>query len=313
MGDVWILGSAAWDHVYEVDHLPAPGGAHALARNLGRRPGGGNGNIARALASAGHTVHLVALVGTDELGDDLVVELASYGVDTGHMLRSGQCTPETLVFVDRTRERSIFVIDKGCAETVPVPDVIADADAVFVGRFADYEPRLPSILRHSRAMVVAAVPPPGTAANWCADIVVDSASEFTNELVDHPYQHLRKWSGDRLRWVLVTSGAQGVTAYGPDTEVVIPAVETVVVDTTGAGDAFTAGLMHGLLQGKDIATAGALGVHWAAVAVGRMQSVPPRWDELQLDIPTGDWAARLVPQPGRHQHPGRTETPSLCK
>jgi hypothetical protein len=71
--------------------------------------------------------------------------------------------------------------------------------------------------------------------------------------------------------------------------------------------------MHGLLQGKDIATAGALGVHWAGVAVGRMQSVPPRWDELQLDIPTGDWAVRLVPQPGRHQHPGRTETPSLCE
>src|SRR5919199_2404223 len=192
MADIWILGSAAWDHVFEVDHLPATGCSYALARSLGRRPGGGNGNIARALASAGHTVHLVALVGADELGDDLIAELSTYGVDTGHMLRCGQCTPETLIFVDRTGDRTIFVIDKGCAKTVPVPDVGADADAVFVGRFADYEQRLPSILRHSRAMVLAGAPPPGSAPNWCADIVVDAASEFPSEWVDHPYEHLRQ-------------------------------------------------------------------------------------------------------------------------
>jgi sugar/nucleoside kinase (ribokinase family) len=303
MADVWVLGSAAWDYVYEFDHLPAAG-TRTTARSLGRRPGGSSGNVARALASAGHAVHLVAQTGTDEIGDALLAELASYPVDTGYMLRYGECTPETLIFIDRAGERTILVIDKDCPKTVPVPhEAIAEADAVFVGCFADYGPRLPAILRHSRALVVTAVPPPGTVEDWCADIVIGSEADFSSAWLEAPYRHLRQRVGDRLRWVVVTRGAQGAIAYGPDALVNIPAVETVVVDTTGAGDSFTAGLMQGLLQGKDIATAGALGAHWAAVALKLPQSVPPRWSKLRLGAASGDWSARLAPQPGSHSTP----------
>ena len=303
MADVWVLGSAAWDHIYEVDHLPAPG-TGMTARSVGRRPGGSSGNVARALASAGHPVHLVAQAGTEELGDALLAELAGYGLDTRHVLRCAGCTPETLVFVDGTGARTIIVIDKDCARATPVPlEAIADADAVFVGRFADYEPQLPAVLRRSRALVVTAVPPPGTVEDWCADIVIGSADDFMSTWLDAPYEHLRQRVGDRLRWVVVTQGEHGASAYGPDATVTMPAEEAAAIDTTGAGDSFTAGLMHGLVQGRDIATAGALGTHWAAIAVELRQSVPPRWAELQLGPADDNWPARLALQPGSDSTP----------
>lgn len=293
MADVWVLGSAAWDHVYEVDRMPAAGNP-ARARRLGSRPGGSTANVARGLASAGHLVHLVAQAGTDELGDALVAELASRGVNTDCILRRDECTPETLVFVDRAGERTIFVIDSGCATQIPVPvHAVAEADAVFVGRFADYEARLPSVLRQSKALVVTAVPPVDAAEDCCADVVVGSATEYPSGWLDAPYERLRQRVGDRLRWVVVTRGAQGGTAYGQDGTITIPAVNAPVVDTTGAGDSFTSGLIHGLVQGRDIATAGALGAHWAAASLALAQSVPPRWAELGVGEPGGDWSARL--------------------
>jgi hypothetical protein len=103
----------------------------------------------------------------------------------------------------------IFVLEKECSDElplpVPLPD-LAEADAVFVSWFADYEMRLASILRHSRALIVSAVPPPDTAEDWCADIVTGSASEFPREWLDAPYEQMRTRVGDRLRWVVVTQG-----------------------------------------------------------------------------------------------------------
>ena len=293
MADVWILGSAAWDHIYEIDRMPAAGNP-ARARSLGARPGGSTANVARGLASAGHLVHLVAQVGTDERGEALVAELASRGVNTDSVLRRDKCTPETLILIDPAGERTILVIDTDCTKQIPVPlQAVAEADAVFVGRFADYETPLPSILRQSRALVVTAVPPHDAAEDWCADIVVGSATEFPSTWLDAPYQQLRKRVGNRLQWVVVTRGKHGATAFSADTTVTIPAVPAPVLDTTGAGDSFTSGLMHGLLQGSDMATAGALGARWAAASLKLAQSVPPRWAELELGEPRGDWSARL--------------------
>jgi sugar/nucleoside kinase (ribokinase family) len=283
MSDVWILGSAAWDHIYEIDRMPAAG-SPARARSLGARAGGSTANVARGLASAGHLVHLVAQAGTDELGGALVAELASRGVITDCILRRDKCTPETLILIDRAGERTIFVIDTDCAKQILVPvQSVAEADAVFVGRFADYEARLPSTLRQSKALVVTAVPPHDAAEDWCADVVVGSATDFPSAWLDAPFQQLRTRVGNRLQWVVVTRGRHGATAYGADTTV-----------TIGAGDSFTSGLMHGLLQGRDIRTAGALGAHWAAASLKLAQSVPPRWAELELGEPSGDWSARLL-------------------
>jgi len=293
MSDVWVLGSAAWDLVFEIDRLPSPGG-RAVARPLGRRAGGSTGNIARALGSAGHRVRLVAQVGADETGAALLDELASWGVDTRYVLRYGSCTPEALIFVDKGAERTIIVVDKERAETVPVPDeAITDADAVYIGHYGDFEPRLPALLGESSSLVATA-PPPEDARHWFAHIIVGSQDEYPADWLAAPYEQLRLRAGSQLRWAIVTRGEFGATAYGPDEVVNIPPVEAAVGDSTGAGDSFTAGLLHAMLQGHVLVTAGRLAAYWAAAAVKLRQSVPPRWEQLGLDGP-----ADLTPLLGR--------------
>jgi sulfofructose kinase len=291
MSDVWVLGSAAWDLVYEIDQVPPPGG-RAVARCLGRRAGGSSGNIARALGSAGHRVQLVTQVGADDIGADLLDELASWGVVTDHVLRHGSCTPETLIFIDDNAERTIIVLDKDAAETVPVPyESLAGADTVYIGHYADFEPRLPTFLRQTSSLVVAA-PPPESARDWFAHIIVGSQAEYPTSWLAAPYEELRQRAGTQLQWVIVTRGGLGATAYGRTAVVTIPPIDAVARDSTGAGDSFTAGLLHALLQGHNLISAGRLGAHWAAVALELRQSAPPRWEQLGLGG-SADWAPLL--------------------
>lgn len=293
MGEVWVLGTAAWDLVYEIDRIPPPG-ATTNAHSLGRRAGGSSGNVARALSSTGRRVQLVTQVGTDASGTSLLEELASWGIVTDHVLRHGQCTPETLIFIDGKGERTIVVVDKDCAETVPVPyAALEEAEAVYVGRYGDFDPELPQVLERLPVMVMTAVPPIDATGDWFAHVVVGSSSEYPPGWLEAPYEAVRRRVGAGLRWVVVTQGAAGAIAHGPSEEVALPAVDTLVADTTGAGDSFAAGLLHGLLGGHDISTAGRLGTYWAAAALQRSQSVPPRWAELGLGDASEDWVTAM--------------------
>ncbi|MCU4653817.1 carbohydrate kinase [Roseibacterium sp. SDUM158016] len=94
--------------------------------------------------------------------------------------------------------------------------------------------------------------------------------------------------------LLVTRGADGVSAYGPGGTLHHPAPKAKVVDTVGAGDTFNAGLLAGLHEGgaltKQALRAGLsedalraaldLGVRAAAVTVSRAGANPPTRDEL---------------------------------
>jgi ribokinase len=293
MSEVWVFGSAAWDHVYEFGRMPGPG-ERVIARRLGRRAGGSTANVARALGSAGHRVHLVTRVGTDALGTELLTELATWPVRTDSVLREGDSTPETLVFRDENAEPTIVIVAEEWDARVPVPyTMIERADGVYVGRYSDYDPELPAFLSARTALVMTAVPPPEPKTAWFAHVVIGSRDEYPESWLAAPYDALHAVIGDPLRWVIVTRGAEGATAHGRNGTVGIPVCEVVVTDATGAGDSFAAGLLHGLLAGRDLATAGRLGARWASATVARSQSVPARWDELGLGTPEADWVERL--------------------
>lgn len=72
----------------------------------------------------------------------------------------------------------------------------------------------------------------------------------------------------RLSALIVTRGELGAEIYTGDVVLDIPCVEPgKVVDPTGCGDAFRAGLMHGLTQGMDLLTCGRLGSVMGAIKI----------------------------------------------
>jgi ribokinase len=79
---------------------------------------------------------------------------------------------------------------------------------------------------------------------------------------------------DRVATVVVKVGSRGVLARDPAGTVTVPALRHDVVDTTGAGDAFTAGFLPAWLAGTSLADAIEEGQRLAGAAVGRVGASP---------------------------------------
>lgn len=77
---------------------------------------------------------------------------------------------------------------------------------------------------------------------------------------------LKALSADCER-VFMTCGADGSIVHDRGTETHVPGHPVAVVDTTGAGDVYAAGVLHGLAQGMGAADAAKLGSYAAAVVI----------------------------------------------
>jgi hypothetical protein len=113
-----------------------------------------------------------------------------------------------------------------------------------------------------------------------ATVVVGSETQYNDVTSAGMFDAVRSVSGERLQWVVVTRGRAGADAYAASGEVHVDAVAADQIDATGAGDAFTVGLLHELLQGDDMVTALQLGAAWGAATAAQLRSIPVPWEEL---------------------------------
>lgn len=223
-----MVGSINLDFIARVDRLPRPGET-VTAREFARSPGGKGANQAVAASRLGAKVTMIGAVGEDELAGEALSGLVAAGVEL-EIERKGQ-TGVALIYVDRDGENEIVVFPGANAEVTPrtvegavlcqleVPDAVVLAAAAKAEFFA---------LNAAPARVLDVEP----------DLLV------VNELEHEVFS--------RGKLVAVTHGAEGATLFEGGREVARAAAPKVeVVDTTGAGDAFTAALVVSLLEGRD--------------------------------------------------------------
>jgi fructokinase len=84
-----------------------------------------------------------------------------------------------------------------------------------------------------------------------------------------------------LAVVCITQGAAGATAWSPDEEASAGGIAIDVVDTVGAGDAFTAAFVGWLLRGRPVAEALRFANALGALVASRAGAIP-RWDLAEL-------------------------------
>jgi sugar/nucleoside kinase (ribokinase family) len=263
MARIAVIGSAARDEVVQLA-APLRAGVHLSGKSAGARLGGGGANTAIALAGAGHHVSLLAAVGQDPAGDALVRELDAAGVDTSQLLRLDCGSTHSLVLVDPQGERTVVNVAR-CEEPGPPQRLLTLAvDAVYVrSRRHDLAPLLAR--KADEAWIVAHVPPldPGSRP---AQVLVASVSDLDEELTRDPLAWGRSVAGERLRWVVMTAGAVGAKATSATEVLDVPAEKVLAADTTGAGDAFAAGLVHALVSGTSMRDALRLAVRFGTEA-----------------------------------------------
>jgi sugar/nucleoside kinase (ribokinase family) len=259
-----VVGSAAQDEVVWL-RQPLSEGHHLDASRRKLRLGGGGANTAIPLCNAGHQVRLVAAVGADPAGDWLLGLLEAAGVDTSLVTRVPGESTRSLVLLDPAGERTIINLHRCGAQCAPERVRSLVADAVYV-RCRELDLAVAIAERAADSLVVAHVPPLAACSRPAA-VLVGSAADLPPAFLADPWAAGRAIAGDALRWVVVTLGPEGALAVRPGECLRVPAPEVAVVDTTGAGDVFAAGLVHGLVEGRPMAEALRTAVAWGTLAV----------------------------------------------
>jgi sugar/nucleoside kinase (ribokinase family) len=271
MAKIQIVARINFDVVVRLDG-PVSSGAQLKGQFQPGRLGGGGANTGVALCHAGHDVSLFADVGNDAAADSMLTQLVRFGANVSRVRRLEEASPPVMVLLDPAGERTIIRGSSSLSAGPSLPGSDETADALYI---KTYGAAVADLMRArlDRCLVVSHAPPVGT-SHWPAHVLVNSAAHMTEGELADPMAYARDLAGEALRWMVVTDGARGATAYGLTETVHVPAFPADVVDSTGAGDVFIGGLIHGLLRRHPIRDALRFGALWAASAVGCPSSIP---------------------------------------
>ena len=284
---VLVVGDVALDVLVAPATVPMAG-ADVPAR-IRTRPGGAGANTAAWLAHLGRdtgiAVTLAARIGTDPAGRAAAAELAAVGV-RAHLAVDPEAATCTVVSLVGPGDRTLLS-DRGAAALLgpdDLPDVagfdhlhlsgyvLLDASSRAAGRAALAAARAAGISTSVDPQVAPALAAPGRAAAFLDDVRgVDLLLPNTDELraLGGAAAVLR-----HVGAVAVSAGADGASWADPTGRWHAVAPPATVVDATGAGDAFDAGVLVARLSGASPAEALAAGCSAGAAAVGRLGARP---------------------------------------
>ena len=271
-------------HVIGVESVPR-GSEGQLVDTIRFSAAGTAGGTALVLSRLGAEVLGFGAVGADPIGATLLALLGREGVDTTGLVRRGeQQTSASVIPVRPNGDRPAWHC-LGANATFTLDDLdLAALDGIthlhlggpeFLGGEAAAK-----LLAHARSLGATtsldllAPGDPGL-LEWVAD-----ALPQTDYLLPNDEQVLGFTGAASLAegaralvaagagCVAVTQGARGALVVTADDEVEVPAYDVEVVDTTGCGDAFSAGFLRGLSLGRDLRGAAELGCAVAAQVAG---------------------------------------------
>ncbi|MBO0400946.1 aminoimidazole riboside kinase [Enterobacter bugandensis] len=295
MEKIWVLGDAV------VDLLPDGEG------RLLRCPGGAPANVAVGIARLGGKSAFIGRVGDDPFGRFMAKTLADERVNVTHMrLDPAHRTSTVVVDLDDHGERSFTFMVRPSADLFLEP---ADLPTFSAGEWLHVcsialsaEPSRSATFQAMDAIRKAGgyvsfdpnirpdLWPDENALRRClqqalqsADVVKLSVEELAFLTGDADVREGLNTLMERCpaRLVLVTQGKEGVIAWHQGAVKHYPATPVQCVDTTGAGDAFVAGLLFGLAASQELVPAIALAQRCGALATtakGAMTALPWQHD-----------------------------------
>jgi ribokinase len=288
MPEVVALGDINLDLIIKVGALPQPGG-EAMGERAVMSPGGSAANTASALAALSVDVGLIACVGQDPLGEMALERLQAAGVDTSQVQRTSDA-PTGLMFIPVTPdgERTIFGVRGANAHLRPEPlnlDYIRSARLLHLSGYALLtSPQRDAALTALRTARQADIPislDPGvcTAAEQrgalldvLPGVTMLMPGEYEARLLTgrtEPEAALREFLARSVTLVAMKLGARGALLADGDESLRLPAFRVHAVDSTGAGDAFNAGMLFGWLRGLSLGASGVLASALGALTAAR--------------------------------------------
>jgi sugar/nucleoside kinase (ribokinase family) len=287
LGPVTVLGAHILDVLGRPVEAIPPGQGSARLAEIRATAAGTAAGPGVDLAKLGASVQAVGAIGDDLLGDMLAAAMARHGVDTSGLSRkSGVQTSATILPIRANGERPALHVP-GATSLLELADIDLDrvrrSRALLIGApdalgdiVGDGLAQVVAAARAGGALVAVDVLHPGrprdldriagllAAADWFLPnggqlIALTGHDDLASAIADV----LALGTGG----LAVTLGADGclVAWRGGGPPVSLPAIEVDVVDTTGCGDGFTAGMLAGLLL-----AAGPVDAAWLGIACGAL-------------------------------------------
>lgn len=299
MKNILVIGSLNMDFVIEVDKMPQKGET-LIGKNFTLIPGGKGANQAYAIGKLGSNVSMLGAIGDDEYGHKLLDNLNSVNVNTQYIqVLKNVPTGCAFVTVEKTGENHIVVISGANAKITEymIQDCISlieKADIVVLQLEIPLEiVTLAAEIAHQKGKLVVLDPAPAV-PNLSekllsfVDILKPNETEIQiltgkkivsdEDLLEAAKILLTKG----VKNVIVTLGNNGSLLVNTQKTEHFPALPVNAIDTTAAGDSFTAALTTSLLEGTSIEDAIKFGHIVSSIVVtkkGAQTSIP---DKLEV-------------------------------
>ncbi|MFP6739787.1 MAG: ribokinase [Planctomycetota bacterium] len=288
---ILVIGSINMDVVLQAEKFPAPGET-VLGTDLSLIPGGKGANQAVALARLGARVSLLGSVGADPWGEELTAKLAGNGVDTKNISTAPSLpTGNATIIVDQEGENRIVLI--GGANEALEPshvDAALEGELSFDAILLQLEIPLETVYHaistaaaRGIPVILDAGPSRKLPLEKLRGVTVLSPNESETETLtgicpsdqgsaSRAASLLQESTG--ADEVVLKLGNRGALFKENGNYTIIDAHEVEVVDTTAAGDSFTAALALEYCRGAGIRTATERAMAAGALAVTRLGAQP---------------------------------------
>ena len=285
-----------------VSHVPEAGGL-VMTETISPAIGGCASNVAVDLARLGRKALVVGRVGSDLPARFVRDELAAAGVDTKHLIETpGTQTSSTLVINVRHEDRRFihaFGANGRFDGSEITPALVRDAKVVYVGGFC-LMPRLAAgrvaevfeLARDAGIPTVldVVIPDPQNCREQLERVLpwtdvflpnVDEGRLLTGE--SDALAQANQFRAAGAKSVVITCGGEGAVLSGPGGAFRAGSFSIDFIDGTGAGDAFAAGYISGLIDGASPERCVEIGSALGASCVRRAGATTGVFTQAELD------------------------------
>ena len=289
---ILVAGSLNYDIILKVKRMPREGET-MTCESASTAAGGKGANQAVQAAKLGVPTFMIGAVGADNMGDFLLEQGKSYGLDVSHVKRSWEATG--MGCIHALEDGRVFAtINRGANYALTTKDIDSAKNLFMHARILILQNEIPHEVniyaaefarRFGVKVLYNAAPafPEKREVLAKSDVVIVNEGEASDYLgveisgVDDAEREGLKVSAEMGNtWVMTLGSAGSVICSEGKSEVVRP-YKVDAVETTGAGDSYIGGLGDALLQGMDIFSAAKFATKCSAITVcgiGAQNSMP---------------------------------------
>lgn len=291
-----VVGSINMDIILKAKRIPEVG-ENVTGTDYEYAFGGKGANQATALAKLGASVKMIGKVGTDDNGKALINNLHNNGIDTAGVSTEGSQTGLAAILLDGEGRNRIIVYEGANAEINPdeAADSIGTDTELLMIQFETNEDSVIKCVNRAIENNITTVIDCGPAKNFDLELMkgatILSPNESETEALTgiYPKDENAVRSASQIlkirseaKYIVLKLGDRGCSLYDGELLRFFPPCKTNVIDTTAAGDCFTAAMALHYVQTGDIEEACRMGNRAGAYAVSKMgaASSMPSYEDI---------------------------------